>query len=106
MTENKTAETTNSDIEFITLSRMRLNGGNIKRWIAHIKCSTHKLSGFRTFANGLSQDIKAVENGIHLPWSNRTVEGHVNRIKSVKRQMYGRASFDPLRRKVILSQTG
>jgi len=80
--------------------------GNIKRWIDFIKRSKHKLSGLRTFANGLSWDIKAVENGIRLPWSNGTVEGHVNRIKSIKRQMYGRASFELLRRKVILSQTG
>jgi transposase len=80
--------------------------GNIKRWIDYIKRSKHKLSGLRTFANGLSQDIKAVENGIRLPWSNGTVEGHVNRIKSIKRQMFGRASFELLRRKVILSKTG
>ena len=80
--------------------------GNIKRWIDYIKRSKHKLSGLKTFANGLNWDIKAVENGIRLPWSNGTVEGHVNRIKSIKRQMYGRASFELLRRKVILSQTG
>jgi len=80
--------------------------GNIKRWIDFIKRSKHKLSGLRTFANGLTLDIKAVENGIRFPWSNGTVEGHVNRIKSIKRQMYGRASFELLRRKVILSQTG
>ena len=62
------------------------------------------LAGLKNFANGLLRDIKAVENAIRLPWSNGTVEGHVNRIKSIKRQMYGRASFELLRRKVILSQ--
>jgi len=51
-------------------------------------------------------DIKAVEKGINMSWNNGTVEGHVNRIKSIKRQMYGRASFDLLRKKVILSQSG
>ncbi|HEY5470266.1 MAG TPA: transposase [Bacteroidales bacterium] len=60
----------------------------------------------RSFARGLLSDIKAVENGINMSWSNGTVEGHVNRIKSIKRQMYGRASFDLLRKKVILSQSG
>ena len=50
------------------------------------------------------RDIKVVENAIHQPWSNGVVEGHVNRIKSLKRQMYGRASFELLRRKIILSQ--
>ena len=54
----------------------------------------------------LDSNIKAVENGIRLPWSNETVEGYVNRIKCIKRKMYGKATFDLLRRSVILSQNG
>lgn len=61
-----------------------------------------KLAGLKSFARGLMADIVAVENGIRMSWSNGVVEGHVNRIKSIKRQMYGRASFELLRRKVIL----
>jgi len=80
--------------------------GNIRRWIDFVKKSKYKLSGLKAFANGLLRDIKAVENGIRMPWSNGAVEGHINRIKSIKRQMYGRASFDLLRKKVILSQAG
>ena len=80
--------------------------GNIRKWIDFIKRSKYKLTGLRTFARGLLSDIEAVENGISMSWSNGTVEGHVNRIKSIKRQMYGRASFDLLRKKVILSQSG
>ena len=80
--------------------------GNIRRWIDFVERSKYKLSGLKTFARGLLRDIKAVENGIHMQWSNGAVEGHVNRIKSIKRQMYGRASFELLRKKVILSQTG
>jgi transposase len=80
--------------------------GNIRKWIDFIKHSKYKLAGLKTFARGLLSDIKAVENGINMSWSNGTVEGHVNRIKSIKRQMYGRASFDLLRKKVILSQSG
>ena len=80
--------------------------GNINRWIEFIKRSKYKMPGLINFANGLFRDIKAVENGIKMSWSNGAVEGHVNRIKSIKRQMYGRASFDLLRKKVILSQTG
>jgi len=80
--------------------------GNIRRWIDFVKSSKYKLSGLKTFARGLLRDIKAVENGIRMPWSNGAVEGHVNRIKNIKRQMYGRASFDLLRKKVILSKTG
>jgi len=66
----------------------------------------YKLAGLKTFARGLSRDIEAVENGINMQWSNGAVEGHVNRIKSIKRQMYGRASFELLRKKVILSRSG
>ena len=80
--------------------------GNIKRWIDFIIRSKHKLSGLKTFSRGILRDIEAVENGINMSWSNGAVEGHVNRIKSIKRQMYGRASFELLRKKVILSQTG
>jgi hypothetical protein len=80
--------------------------GNIRRWIDFVKHSKYKLSGLKTFARGLLSDIEAVENGINMSWSNGTVEGHVNRIKSIKRQMYGRASFELLRKKVILSQSG
>lgn len=85
---------------------LKRGSGNIKRWIEFINHSKYKLAGIRTFANGLSRDIEAVTNGINMQWSNGAVEGHVNRIKSIKRQMYGRASFDLLRKKVILSQTG
>ena len=80
--------------------------GNIRRWISFVKRSKYKLAGLKTFANGLLRDIKAVENGINMPWSNGAVEGHVNRIKSIKRQMYGRASFELLRKKMILSRSG
>ena len=80
--------------------------GNIKRWIDFVLRSKHKLAGLKKFARGLLRDIDAVENGIRMSWSNGAVEGHVNRIKSIKRQMYGRASFNLLRQKVILSQTG
>ncbi len=80
--------------------------GNIRRWIDFVKRSKHKLAGLKTFARGLLRDIDAVENGIKMSWSNGAVKGHVNRIKSIKRQMYGRAGFDLLRQKVILSQSG
>ena len=51
-------------------------------------------------------DIEAVSNAIDTNWSNGQVEGQVNRLKSIKRQMYGRADFELLRRKVILSKVG
>ena len=53
---------------------------------------------FRRLARGLSHDQKAVEANLTIPWSNGQVEGHVNRLK---RQHYGRAGFELLRRRVM-----
>jgi transposase len=44
-----------------------------------------------------------VTAGLTLDWSSGPVEGHVNRIKMLKRQMYGRASTDLLRKRVLMS---
>lgn len=85
---------------------LKTGEGQIHEWIKSIQESKDKLPGLKTFAKGLKRDIKAVQNAIQLRWSNGPVEGHVNRIKSIKRQMYGRASFELLRKKVILSQSG
>ncbi len=51
----------------------------------------------RRFAQGLTRDLAAVRMAFTSPWSNGQTEGHVNRLKTIKRQMYGRASFDLLR---------
>jgi transposase len=52
----------------------------------------------RRFAQGLKHDLKhdldAVLAAFRLPWSQGQVEGQVNRLKTLKRQMYGRAGFD------------
>ena len=56
----------------------------------------------RSFVTGLRADQDAVTNGLTLPWSSGAVEPHVNR-KMLKRQMYGRASPDLLRRRVLLA---
>ena len=57
----------------------------------------------RSFVAGLRADQEAVANGLSMPWSSGAVEGHVNRIKMLKRQMYGRASPDLLRLRVLLA---
>ena len=64
------------------------------------------ISQLQSFVRGLMGDIEAVRNAIETNWSNGQVEGQVNRLKSIKRQMYGRAGFELLRRKVILSKVG
>jgi len=57
----------------------------------------------KSFVTGLRADQDAVTNGLSLPWSSGAVEGHVNRIKMLKRQMYGRANPDLLRLRVLLA---
>jgi transposase len=51
----------------------------------------------RRFAVGLRQEYAAVAAALEHPWSNGPVEGHGNRLKTIKRQMYGRANFDLLK---------
>ena len=65
--------------------------------------NTPQLPEFQRFVHGLRQDYSAVVAALSLKWSNGQVEGQVNRLKLVKRQMYGRASFDLLRQRVLHS---
>ncbi|MDR2530017.1 MAG: transposase [Oscillospiraceae bacterium] len=55
----------------------------------------------KSFASGLSSDLDAVRNSVTSPLSNGFVEGANNRIKKIKRDMYGRAKIDLLRVKVV-----
>jgi transposase len=58
---------------------------------------------FVNFAKTLEQDRAAVEAALTYSWSNGQTEGQVNRLKVIKRQMYGRARFDLLRLRVLYS---
>ena len=53
------------------------------------------------FAKALRRDIAAVELSIATPWNNGPLEGHINRLKVIKRQMYGRAGFELLKARVL-----
>jgi transposase len=55
----------------------------------------------RGFATGLRSGFDAVRAGLIEHWSSGAVEGTVNRIKTIKRQKYGRASLDPLRKSIL-----
>ena len=55
------------------------------------------------YINWRSMDIAAVTAGLSLPVSSGPVEGNVNRTKMIKRQMYGRAGFDLLRKRILLT---
>ena len=76
-------------------------GRNLEKWINAATASG--LPELRSFITGLRRDQDAVTAGLTLPWSSGAVEGHVNRIKMLKRQMYGRASPDLLRRRILLA---
>ena len=58
-------------------------------------------SFIQTFIQGILQDLSAVKLSIEQPWSNGPVEGQVNRLKMIKRMMYGRAGFRVLRNRVL-----
>jgi transposase len=64
---------------------------------------TGGLPGLRSFATGLKRDYGAVRNGLTLDHSSGAVEGNVNRIKMIKQQMYRRAGFGLLRKRVLLT---
>ncbi|MDQ3398796.1 MAG: ISL3 family transposase [Deinococcota bacterium] len=59
----------------------------------------------RNFAAHILKDRDAVHNAMKYPWSNGQLEGQVNRLKTIKRQMYGRANFDLLRARVLYRPT-
>ena len=55
----------------------------------------------RRFAKTLRQDKSAVQNAVTDPWSNGQMEGQINRFKTLKRSMYGRASIELLRARML-----
>jgi transposase len=79
----------------------KLEGHRLPAWIAAVEADT--LPPLASFARTLRRDLAAVTAGLTLPHSSGAVEGNVNRIKMIKRQMYGRASFDLLRKRVLLA---
>lgn len=69
------------------------------QWLVSMEnCGIKKL---QNFAISLQQDYDAVKASLVYDWSNGQVEGQVNRLKTIKRQMYGRANFDLLRQRVL-----
>nr|WP_185832721.1 transposase [Streptomyces sp. WAC 04229] len=64
---------------------------------------SHNLISLSRFAQHLERDLDAITAGLTQPWNLGVVEGHVNRIKMLKRQMFGRAGFELLRKRVLLA---
>jgi transposase len=60
-----------------------------------------RVSELRSFAEGIDRDAVAVRAALTESWSTSPVEGHINRVKTIKRQLYGRANYDLLRQRVL-----
>jgi len=82
--------------------RSILCGGKVssmKRWIGEAEAAG--IAAISRFVKQLKKDRAAVENAVEYVWSNGPVEGHINRLKTLKRQMYGQAEFELLRARVL-----
>jgi transposase len=67
------------------------------------RAATSPLPPFRRFAKGLRKDCAAVMAGVTLPWSQGPIEGQINRLKMLKRSMFGRAKLDLLSQRFLLT---
>jgi transposase len=81
--------------EFVRIIRLRDSAA----WPSWKDCA--KSSPLGSFAKHLCHDEAALLAALQQPWSNGPVEGHVHRLKLIKRSMYGRAKFDLLRLRVV-----
>jgi transposase len=85
--------------DFAALVRQR-QPDQLETWLEH--ATTSGLQAFKSFAKGLRAEYEAVKAGVTLMWSTGPVEGQINRLKMLKRQMYGRAGIGLLRHLVLL----
>jgi transposase len=83
---------------FLALVRER-RGDALAAWMTEATASG--IEALARFAQGLQEDLAAITAGLTLPWSNGPVEGHINRLKLLKRQGYGRAGVSLLRQRVM-----
>ena len=79
-----------------------LHGDRLDNWITAVEADDQP--DLQSFARGIKHDHDAVLNGLTLRWNSGVVEGNVNRLKMLKRQTYGRASFELLRKRVLPCQ--
>jgi transposase len=84
--------------EFADMARQR-TGQRFEGWLT--RATSSGIPELDRFARGLTDDRAAVEAGLTLAWSNGQTEGQVNKLKLLKRSMYGRANFDLLRRRLL-----
>ncbi len=84
--------------DFLQMLRKR-EGERLDTWLTQVHKSG--LPELQSFAHGVEQDKAAVQAGLTLPIDNGQTEGHVTRIKLIKRMMYGKAGFALLRQRVL-----
>lgn len=84
--------------EFVKIIRGQ-GSMSIGLWL--VKAFDSGIKELRSFANGLQKDFLAVKEATVSEWSNGQTEGQVNRLKLLKRQMYGRAKFDLLKARIL-----
>jgi transposase len=77
------------------------HGEHLPGWIAAVELDD--LPHLHSFTRGIRRDQPAVTNGLTLAHSSGAVEGNVCRVKALKRQMFGRANLDLLRKRILLS---
>ena len=97
---------TSSDIATMRRLAMRFRGilkGSdtepLDGWLS--EAASSGIHGMRQFATTLRQDLAAVRNAISGPWGNGQTEGQINRLKTLKRAMYGRAGVELLRARML-----
>ncbi|MCX4718705.1 transposase [Streptomyces virginiae] len=78
-----------------------LHGDPLPGWMERVLADD--LPALHSLVSGLRRDLDAVTAGLPTPWSSGQVEGHVTRVKLIKRMAYGRANLDLLRQRVLLA---
>ncbi len=84
--------------QFLALVRARSSKG-LDAWLD--RAAESGVPELAAFVTKLRQDGEAVHAGLSLPWSQGPMEGHANRVKLIKRSMYGRGKLDLLRQRVL-----
>ena len=84
--------------DFEEMVRLR-QGERLDEWLKSVEASA--IAELQAFAAGIQRDKATVQAGLTFPYNNGLLEGHLNRLKLIKRSMYGRAHFDLLRLRVL-----
>jgi transposase len=79
--------------------RQERRGHDLEAWMAEV--ARREIEALARFARGLQDDLSAITAGLTREWSHGVTEGHIHRLKLVKRQGYGRAGFALIRQRVL-----